>query len=81
MGDLRLAGFYTQEIREHGQRVGFEAITGEYTDLVKAGVVDPAKVTITALENAASIAGLNLLTNTLITDGKEKKEPTAGAVT
>ncbi|OGS18632.1 MAG: chaperonin GroL [Elusimicrobia bacterium RIFOXYA2_FULL_40_6] len=53
---------------------GYNAETGEYTDLVKAGVVDPAKVTRTALENATSIAGYLLTTQVIISDIPEKKE-------
>jgi chaperonin GroEL len=48
--------------------------TGEYCDLLKAGVVDPAKVTRSALQNAASIAGLLLTTDCMVTDLPEKKE-------
>jgi chaperonin GroEL len=55
---------------------GFNAATGNYEDLVKAGVVDPAKVVRTALQNASSIAGLILTTECLIT---EKKEPASAA--
>ncbi len=54
---------------------GYNVATGEYEDLVKAGVVDPTKVTRTALQNAASIAGLLLTTEAIITDIPEKKEP------
>jgi chaperonin GroEL len=53
---------------------GFNVATGEYEDLVKAGVVDPTKVTRTALQNAASIAGLLLTTEAIITEIPEKKE-------
>jgi chaperonin GroEL len=52
---------------------GYNAATGEYEDLVKAGVVDPAKVVRTALQNAASIAGLILTTEVLISEKKEDK--------
>jgi chaperonin GroEL len=52
--------------------------TGDYEDLVKAGVVDPTKVTRTALQNAASIAGLLLTTECMITEIPEKKEPAGG---
>src|SRR6185436_15232047 len=56
---------------------GYNVATGEFEDLVKAGVVDPKKVTRTALQNAASIAGLLLTTECLITEipEKEKKAP------
>ena len=53
---------------------GYNVRTGEYCDLLKAGVVDPAKVTRSALQNAASIAGLLLTTDCMITDLPEKKE-------
>jgi chaperonin GroEL len=50
-------------------------MAGEYTDMVKAGIIDPAKVTRGALENAASIAAMILTTEALITDIPEKKKP------
>lgn len=56
--------------------VGFNALKEEYVDMVKAGIVDPAKVTRTALQNAASIAALVLTTETLVTD---KPEPAPAA--
>ena len=57
---------------------GYNVATGNYEDLVKAGVVDPKKVTRSALQNAASIAGLLLTTECLITDMPEKEKPAAG---
>jgi chaperonin GroEL len=54
--------------------IGYNAATGVMEDLVKAGVLDPAKVTRTALQNAASIAGLMLTTEALISEIKEKEE-------
>jgi chaperonin GroEL len=57
---------------------GYNVATGEYQDLVKAGVVDPAKVTRTALQNAASVAGLLLTTECMITEIPEKKEAAGG---
>uniref|UniRef100_UPI003FEE71AB TCP-1/cpn60 chaperonin family protein n=2 Tax=Megasphaera TaxID=906 RepID=UPI003FEE71AB len=56
--------------------VGFNALKEEYVDMVKAGIVDPAKVTRTALQNAASIAALVLTTETLVAD---KPEPAPAA--
>ena len=53
---------------------GYNVKTGEYVDLLKAGVVDPAKVTRSALQNAASIAGLLLTTDCMVTDLPEKKD-------
>ena len=57
---------------------GYNVATDKYEDLVKAGVVDPTKVTRTALQNAASIAGLLLTTECMITEIPEKKEAAAG---
>jgi chaperonin GroEL len=57
---------------------GYNVATGAYEDLVKAGVVDPKKVTRSALQNAASIAGLLLTTECLITDLPEKDKPAPG---
>ncbi|MEU3828555.1 chaperonin GroEL [Streptomyces sp. SID486] len=61
---------------EKGQ--GYNAATGEYGDLVKAGVIDPVKVTRSALENAASIAALLLTTETLVVEKKEEEPEAAG---
>jgi chaperonin GroEL len=58
--------------------VGFNAATGEMEDLLKAGVIDPAKVAKTALLNAASIAGLMLTTEALVSEIKEEKESGGG---
>jgi chaperonin GroEL len=58
---------------------GFNADTEEFGDLVKAGVIDPAKVTRLALQNAASIAGLMLTTEALVADIKEEEKKAAGA--
>jgi chaperonin GroEL len=58
---------------------GFDAETGEFGDLVKAGVIDPAKVTRLALQNAASIAALMLTTEALVADIKEEEKKAAGA--
>ena len=63
-----------EEVKKREGNEGYDVATGEYTDLVKAGIVDPKKVTRTALQNAASIAGLLLTTECLITEIPEKKE-------
>jgi chaperonin GroEL len=57
---------------------GFNADSGDFSDLVKAGVIDPAKVTRLALQNAASIAGLMLTTEALVADIKEEEKKAAG---
>jgi len=64
-----------QEVKKRKGNEGYNVATGEYEDLVKAGVVDPKKVTRSALQNAASIAGLLLTTECLITDAPEKEKP------
>ncbi len=58
---------------------GFNAATGEFVDLLKAGVIDPAKVTRAALQNAASIAALLLTTETLVADKPEEVDAAAAA--
>jgi chaperonin GroEL len=57
---------------------GLDASTGEYVDMIKAGIIDPAKVTRSALQNAASIAGLFLTTEVVIADKPEKEKAPAG---
>ena len=57
---------------------GFNAITGQYEDLVKSGVIDPTKVTLSALQNAASIGALMLTTEAMISEIPEKNSTGAG---
>ena len=71
-------GLIVQEVKRRKGNEGYNVATGEYEDLVKAGVVDPKKVTRSALQNAASIAGLLLTTEAVITEIPEKKEKPAG---
>ena len=54
---------------------GFNALTNEYTDMVESGIIDPTKVTRSALENAASVAGVFLTTESVIADIKEPEPP------
>jgi chaperonin GroEL len=54
---------------------GFNAQTGEYTDMIKAGIIDPAKVVRTALQDAASVAGLLITTEAMVAELPEKKDP------
>jgi chaperonin GroEL len=73
------------EVRLRGEKnpsVGYNANTGEYVDMFKAGIIDPTVVTRSALQNAASIAGLMLTTEVMITkvDDDEKKGKVAGAI-
>ncbi len=68
----------SEHVSKSAGDTGFNAATGEYTDLFKAGIVDPTKVARTALQNAASVAGLLLTTEAVITDQPEEEK--AGAV-
>src|ERR1700735_1418823 len=64
-----------QEVKARSGNEGYNVATGEYVDLVKAGVVDPTKVTRYALQNAASISGLLLTTEAIVTELPEKDKP------
>jgi chaperonin GroEL len=68
-----------QQAEHESGNNGLNALTGEFVDLMKAGVIDPAKVTRSALQNAASIAGLLLTTEALVADKPEKPNPAAAA--
>lgn len=71
------------EVRQKGEKIGYDANAGEYTDMFKAGVIDPVKVVRTALSNAASIAGLLLTTEALVTnfdDEDKQKQRVEGSV-
>ncbi|MFT6765679.1 MAG: chaperonin GroEL, partial [Alteromonas naphthalenivorans] len=75
------ASVVVEKIRNSSTEIGFDAKNGVYVDMVKAGIVDPAKVTRTALQNAASIAGLMITTETIIADIPEENKsmtPPAG---
>src|SRR5215210_1076186 len=65
-------GVVTEKVRSLKTGHGLDAATGEYVDMIKAGIIDPAKVTRSALQNAASIAGLFLTTEAVIADKPEK---------
>jgi len=62
------------EILEQGKEIGYDASTGQFVDMIKAGIIDPAKVSRTALQNAASVAGLMLTTNLMVSEYDEKDE-------
>ncbi|HTT90040.1 MAG TPA: chaperonin GroEL [Acidimicrobiales bacterium] len=68
-----------QQAEKEKGRVGLNAMTGKFEDLFKAGVIDPAKVTRSALQNAASVAALLLTTEATVADKPEKKEAPAAA--
>jgi chaperonin GroEL len=63
-----------EKVRSMDQGFGLNAATGEYQDLFKAGVIDPTKVTRSALQNAASIAALFLTTEAVIAEKPEKEK-------
>ena len=70
------------EIIEKGGNIGYDAGKGEFVDMIQAGIIDPAKVSRCALQNAASVAGLLLTTDLMVTEYKEEEdeEAVAGAV-
>ena len=70
------------EVRRHqresgNNKIGYNVMTGEYADMVSQGIIDPAKVTRSAVENAVSIAGMILTTEALVTEIPEKEKPSA----
>jgi chaperonin GroEL len=68
------------EVRSRPRGYGFDALTSEYVDMFKAGIVDPVKVTRSALQNAASVAGMFLTTDVLITDTPEEEGAATGGM-
>ncbi len=71
-------GVVAEKVRGLQDGWGLDAATGEYVDLIKAGIIDPAKVTRSALQNAASIAALFLTTEAVVADKPEKTAAPAG---
>ncbi|MEM7202524.1 MAG: chaperonin GroEL [Planctomycetota bacterium] len=69
-----------EEVLAGKQAQGFDAVSGQLVDMFQAGIIDPTKVVRTALQNAASIAGLMLTTDTLVTSIKEKTSAVDGAI-
>jgi chaperonin GroEL len=67
-------------VREKGKNVGFDTLNREYVDMVKAGIIDPAKVVRTALQNAASIAGLLLTTDSMVTNLEDEAAAVEGTL-
>lgn len=68
-----------EHVKSAGEGVGYNALIDKYEDMIAAGIVDPAKVTRSALQNAASIAAMVLTTETLVADKPEKADPAAAA--
>jgi chaperonin GroEL len=73
-------GVVAEKVRGLAPGHGLNAATGEYEDLIKAGIIDPAKVTRSALQNAASIAALFLTTEAVVADKPEKEKAPAGGM-
>ena len=73
-GDVVVENVKRAQCEQNNSNIGYDVMGGKYVDMVKAGIIDPAKVTRGALENAASIAAMILTTEVLITDKPEKKE-------
>ena len=71
-------GVVVERARSSETNIGFNAASGEYEDLMAAGIIDPAKVTRSTLQNAASIAGMLLTTEALIAEEKEDKPAMPG---
>jgi chaperonin GroEL len=67
-------GIVLEKVKDLKGNMGFDAITEKYVDLVKAGIIDPTKVVRTALQNAASVAGLMLTTEVMVAEVPEEKE-------
>ena len=67
------------EVKAKEGAYGYNAATGEYLDMVEAGIIDPAKVTRNALQNAASVSGMMITTEAMIADKPKKEEASAGA--
>ena len=78
-GHLFALNFDFAKVREAGPGNGYNAATGEYGDLVAQGVLDPVKVTRSALVNASSIAGMLLTTETLVVEKPEDEDEAAAA--
>jgi len=77
-GAVVLDSVRRQQAEQKNKNIGFDVMSGEYVDMVEAGIVDPAKVTKGALENAASIAAMILTTEALVTDApQDEKAPPA----
>jgi chaperonin GroEL len=74
-GDVIIQNVRSEQKEKGNENIGYNVLTNEYVDMIQAGIIDPAKVTRGALENAASIASMILTTDVLVTDLPEKEEP------
>lgn len=79
-GAVIVEGVRRMQKEKHNPHIGYNVLTDAYVDLVEAGIIDPAKVTRSALQHATSIAAMILTTEALITDLPEKEKPAAPGV-
>src|SRR5438128_5974518 len=79
-GSVVVEGVRRAEQEHNSERYGYNVLTDRYEDMVEAGIIDPAKVTRSALQNATSIAAMILTTEALVTDMPEKERPAAPAM-
>ncbi len=79
-GSVVAEGVRRTQKEQNNQHVGYNVLTEKYVDMIEAGIIDPAKVTRSALQNAASIGAMILTTEALITDLPEKEKPASPAI-
>jgi chaperonin GroEL len=79
-GAVIVEGVRRAQQEHHNDKYGYDVLTDRYADMVESGIIDPAKVTRSALQNAASIATMILTTEALITDLPEKEKPAVPAM-
>jgi chaperonin GroEL len=77
-GSVVLENIRRAQAERKSDKIGLDVLTGEYVDMVKSGIIDPAKVTRSAVENASSIAAMVLTTEAMITDKPEPAAAPAG---
>ena len=68
-----------EKIKSEDKGIGFNALKNEFVNMTQAGIVDPAKVTKSALKNASSVAAMILTTESLVADKPQKEDPAAAA--
>jgi chaperonin GroEL len=79
-GDVIIQNVRSEQESNDDKNIGYDVLKEEYVNMIESGIIDPAKVTRGALENAASIAAMILTTEALITDLPEKDEPMPGGM-
>jgi len=79
-GSVIVEGVRRAQKEHKNKNYGYNVLTDKYEDMVESGIIDPAKVTRSALQNATSIAAMILTTEALITDLPEKEKPAAPAM-